>query len=49
MKQAFVLVCGVSPGVAVAVLIVMEEDGKANMQFTTVFTVRVQLSSRGWR
>ena len=49
MEPAFVLVCGVSPGVAVAVLIVLEEDGKANMRFTTIITVRVQLSSRGWR
>ena len=49
MKQAIVLVCSVSPGVAVAMVIVLEEDGKAKMRFTTIITVRVQLSSRGWR
>ena len=36
MKQIFVFVCGVSPGAAVAVVIVLEEDGKANMRFTTI-------------
>ena len=49
MNQAFVFVCGVSSGAAVAVVIVLEEDSKANMRFTTIITVRVQLSSRGWQ
>lgn len=46
MKQALVLVCGVSPGV-VEELIVVVEAGKASMRFTTFITVRVQLSSNG--
>ena len=44
MKQTFALVWGV----VVAVPVVLEGDGKADMRFTTVtiITVRVQLSSR---
>lgn len=49
MKQAFVLVCGVSPWVAVLLPLVLEEGVTAKIRLMTFMTVRVQLSSRGWR